>query len=367
MNIDSKQLTIRHIPAVLYGNDAPRVFLHIHGKGGCKEEAISLAQHACPKGWQVLSIDMPEHGERKSEPGFDPWHVVPELRDFMGWARERWNRVALYANSIGAWFSMLAFADCAPERSLFLSPVLDMPRLINRMMGWAGVDQQALEEQGTIQTNFGETLSWQYYQYAAVHPIGHWESPTAILYADGDHLTERDVVSDFAERFACQLTVAEGMEHWFHTPEQLAFLDRWLERQLRPAIEVSAALIWDGGRFLICQRPPHKARGMQWEFPGGKVEPGESGAQALVRECQEELGVTLTVLHTVTDVTYPYPDITVHLTLFSTVIHSGTFQNREHLSFRWITVPEIPDYDFCPADRHFLNAVAAEAHMRSQL
>ena len=119
-------------------------------------------------------------------------------------------------------------------------------------------------------------------------------------------------------------------------------------------VEVVAALIWDGDKFMICQRPENKARALLWEFAGGKVEPGETKEAALVRECREELAVTLSVGAVFMDVTHVYPDITVHLTLFNAVISEGTPQKLEHNDIRWITKAEIPDYDFCPADVEIL-------------
>ena len=125
----------------------------------------------------------------------------------------------------------------------------------------------------------------------------------------------------------------------------------------RKAIEVVAALIRDGNRFLACQRPAHKARALLWEFVGGKVESGETGPEALVRECREELGVTLSVGDAVMDVTHDYPDLTVHLTLFGAVIEKGEPQKLEHNDIRWITAEEIDTIEFCPADQVFLDAV----------
>lgn len=118
--------------------------------------------------------------------------------------------------------------------------------------------------------------------------------------------------------------------------------------------EVVAALIWRDGEFMICQRPAHKARGLLWEFVGGKVEPGETREQALVRECREELAVMLSVGELFMDVVHEYPDLTVHLTLFNAVIAAGTPQKLEHNDIRWITPAQIPDYDFCPADEEIL-------------
>jgi len=118
--------------------------------------------------------------------------------------------------------------------------------------------------------------------------------------------------------------------------------------------EVVAALIWDKEKFMICQRPAHKARGLLWEFVGGKVEPGETKEQALIRECREELDVTLSVGDVFMEVVHEYPDITVHLTLFNANIAEGIPQKLEHNDIKWITPDEIPNYDFCPADEEIL-------------
>ncbi len=130
-----------------------------------------------------------------------------------------------------------------------------------------------------------------------------------------------------------------------------------LRESMAKTIEVVAALIWKDGRFLACQRPANKARALLWEFVGGKVEPGESGEQALVRECREELGVEIRVLGTFMDVTHEYPDLTVHLTLYESEIASGEVRRLEHNDIRWITVEEIGDYDFCPADQAFCEEI----------
>ncbi len=125
-------------------------------------------------------------------------------------------------------------------------------------------------------------------------------------------------------------------------------------------IEVVAALIWEGDTFMICQRPAHKARGLLWEFAGGKVEPGETKEQALVRECREELAVTLQVGEVFMELTHQYPDLTVRLTLFCASIQEGTPKMLEHNDIRWITVGEIDQYPFCPADKEILEKLKRE-------
>ena len=223
-----ERFCIGHIPAVLYGAPSDRVWLFLHGKQGRKEEGLNFAELVCLKDWQVLSIDMPQHGERKD--GLEqlvPWPVVPELEAVMNYARSHWSQMALRAISIGAWYAMQAFWQEPPVRSLFVSPILDMAELIRTMMGWVSVTEADLEARGEIPTAFGETLSWRYWQYALDHPIIRWDSPTAILYGGTDNLTPRSTAEAFAARFHADLTVMEDGEHWFHTPEQLDVLRRW--------------------------------------------------------------------------------------------------------------------------------------------
>ena len=121
--------------------------------------------------------------------------------------------------------------------------------------------------------------------------------------------------------------------------------------------EVVAALVWEGDRFLICQRPAHKARGLLWEFVGGKVEPGETKEAALIRECREELALEVSVGQMFMEVVHTYPDITVRLTLFCATIAAGTPQKLEHQDLQWILPSEISQYDFCPADVEILEQI----------
>lgn len=124
--------------------------------------------------------------------------------------------------------------------------------------------------------------------------------------------------------------------------------------------EVVAALIWQGEKFMICQRPAHKARGLLWEFVGGKVEAGETPQEALIRECREEIDVLLSVGDVFMDVTHEYPDLTMHLTLFHATVAEGEPQMLEHNDIQWITPEEIPNYDFCPADVEILDRIMQE-------
>ena len=126
--------------------------------------------------------------------------------------------------------------------------------------------------------------------------------------------------------------------------------------------QVVAALIWDGNRFMICQRPAHKARGLLWEFVGGKVEPGETREAAHIRECREELAVELKVGDVFMEVDHVYPDITIRLILFHATIASGQPQKIEHNDIRWILPSQIPEFEFCPADEEILKKIMGEYH-----
>lgn len=126
---------------------------------------------------------------------------------------------------------------------------------------------------------------------------------------------------------------------------------------MKPVTQVVAALIWDGDRFLACQRPPQKARGCMWEFVGGKVEPGETRQQALIRECREELDITVSVGEVFMELDHVYPDLTIHLTLFCASIVQGTPKLLEHMDLCWMTAEEIDKFAFCPADQQILEAI----------
>ena len=210
--MEHTSLKIGSTPALVWGKREKGVYLSIHGQGGCKEEAEALAEIAYNRGWQVLSVDLPEHGGRTDGAAFAPWDAVGELTAVLEYAQQEWETVALYAVSIGAWFSMLAFPPRALVKCLFVSPVLDMDRLIERMMGWAGVTEERLRREEEIPTDFGQTLSWKYREYVKAHLITDWSVPTQLLYGAGDHLVERETAESFARRFDCGLTVMEDGE-----------------------------------------------------------------------------------------------------------------------------------------------------------
>ncbi len=228
-----KPIKINHIPAIVWGEKSEGLYIFVHGQKSCKEEAAGFAKVAARKNLQVLSFDFPGHGERKGDPApFDVWNGVRDLQTVWRYAKENWKTISLYATSIGAYFSLLAYKDCFLKNCLFLSPVLNMQRLIQNMMQWSHVNEETLKEKKKIRVPGGEVLDWDYYCYVKENPVQKWDPPTAILYGSKDSLTEMEVVRDFAEKFNAGLTVLKDGEHYFHTPAQLEFLKRWLNENV---------------------------------------------------------------------------------------------------------------------------------------
>lgn len=227
-----QKLTIAGVPAILYGSRSRRVYLYIHGKNGCKEEAERFANTACACGWQVLAIDLPEHGSRKNGPEkLVPWVVIPELQAVYARMQPVWPHIRLYGVSIGAWFAMQALQAEKLEKAMLVSPVVDMEALITKMMQGTNVTEAQLQAAGKIPTSFGETLSWPYLCWVREHPL-QWHTPTQVLYGDKDALTSRAVMERFRQESGARLTIMEGGEHWFHTPLQLAVMQSWEEEDL---------------------------------------------------------------------------------------------------------------------------------------
>lgn len=226
-------VTLEGVPAVLYGERSRRAYLYLHGKNGCKEEAERFAATACEAGWQVLAIDLPEHGARKNSPEqLLPWVVVPELQAVYARMKPVWAHIRLYGVSIGAWFAMLALEEKPIRNALFVSPVVDMEALIVGMMQGAGVTEAQLQEAGEIPTGFGETLSWPYLCWVREHPL-HWRhTRTQVLYGGADNVTSWDTIERFRQQSGAHLTILADGEHWFHTETQLAVLQEWEKAHL---------------------------------------------------------------------------------------------------------------------------------------
>lgn len=193
-----------------------KAILYIHGKGGNAQEANHY-QSICI-GYDIYGLDYK---------GEFPWDTQDEIENEYKKLAMEYDEMTIVANSIGAYFCMNALQGQKIKKALFISPIVDMEKLITDMMGWANVTEKELCQKGEIETQFGETLSWKYLEYVRNHPIS-WKVPTAILYADQDHLTSRKTIESYIQNHNASLTIMENGEHWFHTEEQLAFLDRWI-------------------------------------------------------------------------------------------------------------------------------------------
>ena len=190
--------------------------IYVHGKGGNVDETLhykSLFSDA-----DVLGFDY------KAE---TPWDAQKEFPVYFDSVAVGYDDVTLIANSIGAFFSMNALGDKPIKQAYFISPMVNLEKLICDMMMWAGVSEEELREKKTVPTNFGETLSWEYLCYVRENPLV-WPIPTKILYGSNDNLTSLETMREFAQKIGAPLTVMNGGEHWFHTAEQMSFLDKWI-------------------------------------------------------------------------------------------------------------------------------------------
>ena len=197
------------------------LILYIHGKGGSAAEC----EHYKPlfPDCEVFGLDYQT---------FTPWETGAEIRTAVEKLKDGYESIILIANSIGAFFCMNAGIDGMLRKAYFISPIVDMEKLIGDMMLWANVSEEELRDRGVIHTDFGEDLSWNYLCYVREHPI-KWSVPTSILYGSNDNLTSLETVRAFAEQHDAILTVMENGEHWFHSAEQMRFLDDWIRKYCR--------------------------------------------------------------------------------------------------------------------------------------
>ena len=190
--------------------------LYIHGKGGSSAESEHY-KSLFPK-YDVIGLDYQT---------FTPWETGKEIHTAVSKFKNEYEKIILIANSIGAFFCMNADISEWIEKAYFISPIVDMEKLILNMMSWANVTEEELKIKGIIPTAFGEDLSWEYLCFVREHPV-QWTVPTNILYGGKDNLTSYETITVFAEKYHCKLTVMENGEHWFHTETQMQFLDHWI-------------------------------------------------------------------------------------------------------------------------------------------
>ena len=197
------------------------VIVYVHGKGGNVEEA-NYYRKFFNDDFDIIGFDY------KSE---NPWDAKSEFSDYFDSIIPEYNKTILIANSIGAYFSLISLADKKIEKAMLISPIVDMERLIIDIMTWANVSEEELSIKKEIETPFGETLSWEYLSYVRKNPI-HWNIPTGILYAEKDNMTSISTITDFFKKINANITVMPGGEHWFHTKEQMDFLDNWIKSNI---------------------------------------------------------------------------------------------------------------------------------------
>lgn len=198
-----------------------------------EDEVIKiLSNTVINKGYRLLSFDLPEHGERKSETNYlcKAQNCVSDLKTIIEYAKRNYNEINLWACSIGAYFSLLAYKDEKINRCLFLSPVVNMEIIINNLMLWSNITEEELKKKAKIKTEFGQTLYWDYYLYVKNNKIMNWNKNTYILYGDSDDTQNFNTIKDFSDKFNCNLSILVNGEHYFHTKEQLKYYENWLNK-----------------------------------------------------------------------------------------------------------------------------------------
>ncbi|OOM80157.1 alpha/beta hydrolase [Clostridium sp. BL-8] len=227
-----RKIKIGNIPTILWGEPSDKMYIFVHGKMSNKESAQEFAEIAVERGYQVLSFDLPEHGERKdTNYKCNVWNGTHDLEVIGTYAQENWTEISLFACSLGAYFSLIAYKNLLIKKCLFQSPILDMEHLIGKMFKWFNVTEEQLREKKEIFTPI-DILSWDYYCYVKEYPIDKWDIPTAIIYGTEDNLQDREVIDSFTNKFHSDLTISKGSEHSFHTKEQSQAVTQWLRKYI---------------------------------------------------------------------------------------------------------------------------------------
>lgn len=231
---EPKRVSIGNIPALIWGKESDEVIIAAHGSRSSKSDDCIrvLAAEANRKGLRVISFDFPRHGERADETALlMPDECVRELRIMYDYAAREAKRISLFGCSMGAYFELLAFADADIERAYFLSPVVDMEKVIKNIMSCCGVTEEDLRRKVFIDNDI-EPLYYPYFAYVKAHPIEKWAHRTFILRGENDAVSDSAAVQSFAQKHGCELITQMKSEHWFHTEEQLSFFAGWLDERL---------------------------------------------------------------------------------------------------------------------------------------
>ena len=231
-----EKIKINNIPSIVWGEKSNRVFIAVHGNMSNKEDEVIkiLAEKVTSNGYQVLSFDLPEHGERKDNTNYlcKVQNCVNDLKLIMEYAKANFEEINLWACSMGAYFSLLAYKNENIEQCIFLSPVVNMKVIIDNMMLWSNTTENELREKQEIKTDFGQTLYWDYYLYVKENPITNWNKKTYILYGNEDNMQDENIIKNFSENFSCKLSILEDGEHYFHTEKQLDYYKNWLSKTI---------------------------------------------------------------------------------------------------------------------------------------
>ena len=231
-----ERIRINGIPSIIWGEKSNKVYIAVHGNMSNKEDdgIRIVAEKAVSRGYQILSFDLPEHGERKDDTTYlcKVQNCVKDLKEIIEYAKNNYEEIYLWACSMGAYFSLLAYKDEDIKKCLFLSPVVNMKVLIDNMMLWSNTTEEILKEKQEIKTDFGQTLYWDYYEYVKNNPITNWNNKTCILYGEKDDIQDENIIKDFCNKFNCELTVLENGEHYFHTLEQIDFYIDWIDKNV---------------------------------------------------------------------------------------------------------------------------------------
>ena len=219
---------IGKIPVIIWGAKSDKVYIYVHGKMSDKESAETFAQIAENKGYQTISFDLPEHGERKSKNyRCDIWNGISDLHQISFYTLANWKSVSLFACSLGAYFSLQAYKDITFEKCFFLSPIVNMEYLIKNMFQWFHVTEEMLYTKREIPTPI-DTLSWDYFQYVKKNPVTRWNSPTYILYGGKDNLQSLQVIENFTKSNSVLLTISEQSEHSFMGKGDDRIIKSWI-------------------------------------------------------------------------------------------------------------------------------------------
>lgn len=235
-DVNIERVWIENIPAVIWGENKEKVFIAVHGNKSNNEDKVIkiLAKEGIKKGYSVLSFDLPKHGERIDILNY-PCKVqncIKDLDEIMKYAKEKWKEISLFACSMGAYFSLIQYKEEDLKEVLFLSPVVNMERIIENMMKWFDISEKRLEFEKEVQTPIGEKLYFDYYTFVKSCPIKKWDKNTSILYGEKDKLCEFEIINKFSEDYNCDLVLCEEAEHFFHNEKEINFYKEWLGEKI---------------------------------------------------------------------------------------------------------------------------------------